>query len=144
MSSTGRARGRWGPVPIRLATGSGLVYNGAPKLSRAGHENIVYLLEQTGGPLPEVTSWGLGLFELGGGLAIVAGIRVRLISAAVLGTVIINLLGALRRGSFPRASSRRATPAGPGNQRLLRWLRSKPGADGSGRGIAGPGRPVIA
>jgi putative oxidoreductase len=92
----------WAPVPIRLVSGAGLMYHGAPKLfSRRGHENIVHLLKETGAPDPELTSWGVGALEFFGGLCLVLGVRTRPIAAVVCSTVVFNLAHALRQGGWP-------------------------------------------
>jgi putative oxidoreductase len=88
--------------PIRLVLGGGLVYHGAPKLFTAhGHENIVSMLEAMGVPHAEAAGWAVGAFEFFGGLALLADRRVRLVSSLLAGQVALNLLAALRRGSFP-------------------------------------------
>src|SRR5919202_314912 len=92
----------WAPVPVRVVTGGGLAYHGFPKLfTRFGHENIVHLLRESGAPLPEIVAWPIGCLEFFGGLALVAGYRVRPGSALVFGMVGYNLFTELRRGGLP-------------------------------------------
>lgn len=98
----GTHRARAAALPIRLILGGGLVYHGAPKLfSARGHENIVSLLEDMGMPRAEAMGWAVGAFEFFGGLALLSGRRVRLVSSLLAGQVALNLLAALRRGAFP-------------------------------------------
>jgi putative oxidoreductase len=95
-------RAAWAPLPVRLATGGGLAYHGFPKLfTRSGHENIVYLLRESGTPAPELVSWPVGCLEFFGGLALMAGYRVRPVAGAVLGMVAFNFASQLRRGGLP-------------------------------------------
>ena len=90
------------PFPVRLATGAGLAYHGFPKLfTRAGHENIVHLLRETGTPAPELAAWPVGCLEFFGGLALIAGYQVRPVAGAVLGMVAFNMLTDIRRGGLP-------------------------------------------
>jgi putative oxidoreductase len=98
----GKHPARAAALPIRLILGGGLMYHGAPKLFTArGHENIVSLLEGMGVPRAEAAAWAVGAFEFFGGLALLTGRRVRLVSSLVAGQVALNLLAALRRGAFP-------------------------------------------
>lgn len=82
----------WAPVPLRLVLGFGFVYHGFPKVfSSQGHEMFVGMLQSIGTPLPGITAWGVGLFELIGGLALIAGVLV----PWVAGLGIIQMLYAL-------------------------------------------------
>jgi putative oxidoreductase len=92
----------WAPLPLRVVTGGGLAYHGRPKLfSRSGHANIVHLLRATGAPMPEVTSWAVGSLEFFGGLALVAGLKVRPVSTLVFGMTVVNVVNLLRLGGLP-------------------------------------------
>ena len=79
-------------IPLRLVLGFGFAYHGAPKLfSAAQHEGFVGMLQGIGVPLPGVMAWVVGIVEFFGGLALIVGAFVTIVS--VLG--IINMLVAL-------------------------------------------------
>jgi putative oxidoreductase len=92
----------WAPLPLRAVTGCGLAYHGRPKLfSRNGHANIVSLLRASGAPAPEITSWAVGSLEFFGGLALVAGVKVRPVAGLVLGMTLVNVVNYVRLGGLP-------------------------------------------
>jgi len=99
MSSNGNSLA---PVPLRLIFGAYLVISGYFKLfTCAGHDNIVYQLDQLRIPLPNVVCWGVGSIWFFGGLLLFFGMFVRW--AAVLNIFSIggHFLFALMSGQFP-------------------------------------------
>ena len=73
---------RLSALPLRLMLGFGFAYHGFPKLfSEAGHEMFVGMLTGIGVPLAGITSYLVGGLEFFGGLALIAGAFVPLISA---------------------------------------------------------------
>jgi len=79
-------------IPLRLVLGFGFAYHGFPKLfSAAQHEGFVGMLQGIGVPLPGVMAWVVGFVEFFGGLALILGAFVTIVS--ILG--IINMLVAL-------------------------------------------------
>lgn len=85
---------RWdfASLPLRLMLGFGFAYHGFPKLfSAAGHDQFVGMLQGIGIPLPGVMAWVVGFVEFFGGLALIAGAFVTIVS--ILG--IINMLVAM-------------------------------------------------
>ncbi len=82
----------WARLPLRLILGFGFVYHGYPKLfSGQGHDGFVGMLQKIGVPAPGLAAWAVGAVEFFGGLALIAGAFVTVVS--VLG--IINMLVAL-------------------------------------------------
>jgi putative oxidoreductase len=74
------------PLPLRLLLGVAFIYHGYPKVfTTQGHESFVGMLAGIGVPLPELTAYGVGAFELFGGMLLVLGVAVRTVAA--LGTV---------------------------------------------------------
>lgn len=95
--------GDWAPIPIRAVLGGGLVYHGAPKLlTCSGHEDIVSMLRKMDVPQSDIMGWVVGAVELFGGIALLAGAKVRWVSALVAGQAAISILSGVRRGGFPR------------------------------------------
>jgi len=83
---------KWAPLPLRLILGFGFAYHGFPKLfSAEGHRMFVGMLQGIGVPAPGATAWLVGIVEFAGGLALIAGAFVAVVS--VLG--ILNMLVAL-------------------------------------------------
>ncbi len=81
---------QWAPLPLRLVIGYGFMAHGWAKLSR-GPAGFAKLLEQIGAPLPEATAWVSTLIEVLGGLAILAGALVAVVSIPL----IVMMLGAM-------------------------------------------------
>ncbi len=89
----------WAPLSLRLAIGFGFVYHGFPKVfSSAGHESFVGMLQMIGVPAPGLAAWVVGIVELIGGLALLAGAFVQL--AAI--PLIINMLVAMFTVHLPQ------------------------------------------
>ena len=83
----------WGLVPLRLMIGFGFAAHGWAKLSR-GPESFAVILTAIGVPLPHFTAWLTSLVELIGGLALMAGAFVVLVTlplALVLLTAIFTV-----------------------------------------------------
>jgi putative oxidoreductase len=77
---------RWAPVPLRLIVGYGFMEHGFAKLAR-GPEVFVAILHAIGVPGPHLMAWSTILIEVLGGLSIILGAFVTLVSvpmAAVL------------------------------------------------------------
>src|SRR5262249_8615177 len=70
---------QYAPLPLRLIIGYGFMAHGMAKLSR-GPAGFAQLLEQIHAPLPEATAWLSVLIETFGGLAILAGVFVAVVS----------------------------------------------------------------
>ncbi len=97
-----QAWSKWAPLPLRLILGVGFVYHGAPKLFTAeGHEMFLGMLQNIGVPAAGLMAWLVGIVELLGGLALIAGAFVSV--ATVL--LIINMLVALFTVHLPNGFS---------------------------------------
>ena len=84
---------RWALVPLRLMVGFGFAAHGYAKLAR-GPEHFATILAALGVPAPHFTAWATSLLELGGGIAVMAGLFVPLIAlplAVVMGTAIVTV-----------------------------------------------------
>ena len=69
----------WAPLPIRLIVGYGFVAHGFAKLSR-GPETFATILHTLNVPWPLAAAWVTTLVEIGGGLAVLAGFLIPLVS----------------------------------------------------------------
>src|SRR5262245_56847964 len=78
-SSVGRSVAVWAPMPLRLIVGYGFMEHGYAKLSR-GPEAFAAILHTIGVPVPHLMAWLTILTELFGGLAVLLGAFVPLVS----------------------------------------------------------------
>lgn len=88
-----RALNRWTPLPLRLIVGYGFIVHGFAKLSR-GPETFAVVLHTLGVPMPFLLSWLTTLVELIGGVAILTGAFVPIVSlpmAIVLITALFKI-----------------------------------------------------
>ena len=81
---------RWIPVPLRIILGVGFVVHGWAKLSR-GPAAFAELLKQAHVPLPLANAWLVTLLEIFGGLALLIGAFVAIVSVPL----ILSMLGAM-------------------------------------------------
>src|SRR5262249_14361220 len=81
---------RWAPLPVRMASGYGFMAHGWAKLSR-GPAAFATLLRQIGMPVPVPTAWAVTLLELLGGLAVLAGAYVAVVSVPLIATMLVAM-----------------------------------------------------
>jgi len=81
---------RWIPVPLRIILGVGFMVHGWAKLSR-GPAAFAELLQQAHVPLPLANAWLVTLLEIFGGLALLMGAFVAIVSVPL----ILSMLGAM-------------------------------------------------
>ena len=81
---------RWIPIPIRIILGVGFMVHGWAKLSR-GPAAFAELLKQAQVPLPLANAWLVTLLEIFGGLALLMGAFVAIVSVPL----ILSMLGAM-------------------------------------------------
>jgi putative oxidoreductase len=103
---------QWAPLPLRLIIGYGFVAHGWAKLSR-GPEGFAKLLEQIGAPLPEATAWVSTLIEVAGGLAILAGAFVAVVSVPLIVMMLVAMFTVHLRYGFSAINTIGLTAAGP-------------------------------
>ncbi len=70
---------RWAPIPLRLIVGYGFMQHGLAKLSK-GAEAFAAILHAIGVPAPHLMAWLTILIELFGGLAVLLGAFIPLVS----------------------------------------------------------------
>jgi len=70
---------RWAPIPLRLIVGYGFMEHGFAKLSK-GPKNFAAILHVIGVPAPHLMAWLTILTELIGGLAVLLGAFLPLVS----------------------------------------------------------------
>ena len=92
--------------------GYGFLAHGWAKLSR-GPAGFARLLEQIGAPLPEVTAWVSTLIEVLGGLAILAGAFVAVVSIPLIAMMLVALFTVHLRYGFSAINTIGLTADGP-------------------------------
>lgn len=81
----------WAPIPLRLIVSYGFMEHGFAKLSR-GPEVFAVILQAIGVPAPHFMAWLTILTELFGGLAVLLGAFVPLVSLPMVGLLIVAML----------------------------------------------------
>ena len=82
---------RWAPIPLRLIVGYGFMEHGFAKLSR-GPEAFAAILHTMGVPAPHLMAWVTILTELIGGLAVLLGAFVPLVSLPMAAVLVVAML----------------------------------------------------
>ena len=82
---------RWAPLPLRLIVGYGFMQHGFAKLSR-GPDAFAAILQAAGVPAPHLMSWVSILTELFGGLAVLLGAFVPLVSLPMAALLFVAIL----------------------------------------------------
>ncbi|MFA6984749.1 MAG: DoxX family protein [Arenimonas sp.] len=103
---------RWAPLALRLVIGYGFIVHGCAKLSR-GPGKFAGVLDWMGVPLPEVMAWVVTLVEIFGGLAILVGAFVTLVSIPLVVIHIVAMIGVHFRYGFSSVNTVGLTAAGP-------------------------------
>lgn len=82
--------GRWAAIPIRLIVGYGFMAHGYAKIAH-GPEHFVAILRAIGVPAPELMGWATILVELVGGLAVLVGAFVPLVSVPMAAVLLVAM-----------------------------------------------------
>src|SRR5882762_408608 len=81
---------RWAPIPLRLIVGFGFMQHGFAKLSK-GPDAFAAILHALGVPAPHFMAWVSILTELLGGLAILLGAFVSLVSLPMAALLLVAI-----------------------------------------------------
>jgi putative oxidoreductase len=103
---------RWALVPLRLIVGFGFLAHGWAKWSR-GPAGFARLLAQIGAPLPQLTAWVVTLIEIFGGLALMAGALVTIVSIPLIISMLVAMFTVQLRFGFSSVNTIGLTPSGP-------------------------------
>jgi putative oxidoreductase len=106
-----RAR-RWSLVPLRLIIGFGFLAHGLAKWRR-GPANFGKLLHQIAVPLPTATAWIVTGLEICGGLAILAGCFVAIVSVPLIVSMFVAMFTIHVHYGFSSINTIGLTPSGP-------------------------------
>lgn len=105
-------RTHWAALPLRLVVGYGFLAHGVAKWSR-GPAGFARLLHQVGVPLPEPTAYLVTLLEVFGGLALLTGAFVALVSIPLVVSMLVAMFTVQLRYGFSSVNTIGLTPAGP-------------------------------
>ncbi len=103
---------RWAPIPLRLIVGYGFMQHGFAKLDR-GPEAFAGILQTIGVPAPHVTAWLTILTELLGGLAVLSGAFVRIVSVPMTAVLLVAMLAVHLPYGFSSIKLLAVTSTGP-------------------------------
>ena len=85
----------WAPIPLRLIVGYGFLTHGWAKVLR-GPDTFAIVLHTLGVPLPHALAWLATFVELAGGLAVLTGAFVPIVSVP-MGIVLLTALFTIHR-----------------------------------------------
>ena len=103
---------RWATIPLRLVIGYGFIVHGWAKLSR-GPSGFGRLLQHIGVPLPEFTAWLVTFLEIFGGIALLAGAFVTLVSIPLIVSMLVAMFTIHLKYGFSAINTIGLTKSGP-------------------------------
>ena len=112
MRSWNDAAQRWALFPLRLIVGFGFIAHGMAKWSR-GPAKFGNLLRVVGVPLPVPTAWLVTCLEVFGGLAILVGLLVLVVSVPLVISMLVAMFTVQLRYGFSSVNTIGLTPTGP-------------------------------
>src|SRR5215467_8589479 len=110
-SSSRFAIARWAPLPLRLIVGFGFMQHGFAKLSR-GSDAFATILHALGVPAPHFMAVFTILIELLGGLAVILGAFVTLVSLPMAALLLVAIFTVHLPYGFSSIKLLAVTPAG--------------------------------
>ncbi|HVS71447.1 MAG TPA: DoxX family protein [Phycisphaerae bacterium] len=102
--------GMW--VPLRVVMGVGFLMHGLAKWQR-GPEHFAALLGQIGAPAPGVTAWVVTLLETFGGVALIVGAFVAVVSVPLIVSMVVAMWTVQGRYGFSSVNTIGLTASGP-------------------------------
>ena len=103
---------RWSPIPLRLIVGYGFIAHGYAKVMN-GPDHFAASLQGLGVPAPHLMAWVTIGVELLGGLAVLAGAYVPLMSLPLAAILLVAAITVHLPFGFSSIKLRAVTPAGP-------------------------------
>lgn len=103
---------RWSAVPLRLIVGYGFVAHGYAKVSN-GPDHFAASLQALGVPAPHLMAWMTIGFELLGGLAVLVGAYIPLMSVPLAAILLVAAVTVHLPYGFSSIKLRGVTEAGP-------------------------------
>ena len=81
---------RWAPIPLRVIVGYGFMAHGFAKLTK-GADGFANILQAMHMPWPHFMAWSTIFIELFGGLAVILGLFVTLVSIPMAAVLLVAL-----------------------------------------------------
>jgi putative oxidoreductase len=94
---------RWAPLPLRLIVGFGFIAHGYAKLAK-GPDAFVAILHAIGVPAPYLMAWLTIGVELFGGLAVLLGAFVPVVSLPMAAVLLVAIFTVHLPSDSPRSS----------------------------------------
>jgi putative oxidoreductase len=116
----------WAALPLRLIVGFGFMQHGYAKLAR-GPDDFAGILHALGMPFPDVLSWATIAIELLGGLAVLLGALIPLVSVPMAVVLLVAIFTVHLPNGFSSIKLQSVTAAGahfgqPGYETDLLYL----------------------
>lgn len=80
----------WYAIPLRLIVGAGFLHHGYAKLAR-GPEDFTHILAALGMSDPALLAWATIIVEVAGGLAVIAGLFIPLVSVPMVIVLLVAI-----------------------------------------------------
>ena len=112
MRSLNDVARQWALLPLRLIVGVGFIAHGMAKWTR-GPAKFGNLLHVVGVPFPVPTAWLVTLLEVFGGLAILVGAFVVIVSVPLVVSMLVAMFTVQLRYGFSSVNTIGLTPTGP-------------------------------
>jgi putative oxidoreductase len=109
---TGTGSGILAALPLRLIVGYGFMEHGYAKIAH-GPQHFVDILHAIGVPAPELMGWATILIELVGGLAVLIGALVSLVSVPMAAILLVATFTVHVPNGFSSIKLQAVTAAGP-------------------------------
>jgi putative oxidoreductase len=103
---------RWTPLPLRLIVGYGFMAHGHSKIVKHP-DALAGILHALGVPAPHFMAWATIVIELVGGLAVIAGAFVPLVSLPMIAVLMVATLTVHLQYGFLSIKLMAVTSAGP-------------------------------
>jgi len=111
-SGTSVRESRWAPLPLRLIVGFGFIAHGYAKLAK-GPEAFVAIVHAIGVPAPYLMAWATIGIELLGGLAVLLGAFVPVVSLPMAAVLLVAIFTVHLPFGFTSIKLLAVTAAGP-------------------------------
>jgi putative oxidoreductase len=102
----------WSIVPLRIVVGVGFIAHGLAKWQR-GPDAFAHLLTVIGVPYPIVSAWLVTLLETFGGLAVLLGVGIAVISVPLIASMLVAMFSLHIHYGFSSVNTIGLTTKGP-------------------------------